>query len=218
MEPININQTHYVSQQTAWHGRIMLATWGVLSPIAIIITRFFKITPNQDWPKKLDSQVWWKTHWMSHTIAIVLTVIGLYLVAGNVTLDEISVHQAVGYMLVALAIAQVASGLLRGTKGGPTSPDKHGSIRGDHYDMTRRRKIFEAYHKTAGYAVVSLTAVAVPTGLIAANAPKWMLITIAAWWAGLATMFIMLQKKGMAVDTYQAIWGHHNKQKNEGEN
>jgi len=34
-----------------------------------------------------------------------------------------------------------------------------------------------------------------------------MWLSIGLWWAALIVVFVLLQRRGMAVDTYQAIWG-----------
>ncbi|MGL4239726.1 MAG: cytochrome b561 domain-containing protein, partial [Beijerinckiaceae bacterium] len=87
--------------------------------------------------------------------------------------------------------------------GGPTEP----SVRGDHYDMTARRRAFEHLHKSAGYLALALGVAAIVTGLWQANAPRWMWIALAAWWGLFLAAFVALQRRGLAFDTYQAIWG-----------
>lgn len=44
-------------------------------------------------------------------------------------------------------------------------PDDRATWGGDHFDMTPRRRWFEAYHKTAGYFTMMLAVGAVATGL-----------------------------------------------------
>ncbi|MCV0428018.1 MAG: hypothetical protein K5905_21385, partial [Roseibium sp.] len=96
---------------------------------------------------------------------------------------------------------------LRGTKGGPTDVRPDGSLRGDHYDMTPRRLVFETFHKSFGYLALILMVGAIATGLWTANAPNWMWIFLVGWWGALAGISGYLQARGRAVDTYQAIWG-----------
>ena len=112
-------------------------------------------------------------------------------------------HRLLGYAVVALSMAQAASGVLRGSKGGPT--DAHPA--GDHYDMTPRRILFERLHKSVGYLTLPLAALATFSGLWAANGPVWMFLAVGAIWAGFALVFAGLQAGGFAFDTYQAIWG-----------
>ncbi len=99
------------------------------------------------------------------------------------------------------------SGAFRGSKGGPTALQPDGNLQGDHYDMTRRRLVFEYVHKTVGYATVGLIIVALLTGLWAANAPNWMWLFIGGWLFLLLVIGTCLQIRGRAYDTYQAIWG-----------
>jgi hypothetical protein len=73
--------------------------------------------------------------------------------------------------------------------------------------MTPRRLIFEAIHKTAGYVAVLLSVVVILTGLWQSNAPRWMALSLIPWWGLVGFVFFALQKRGMAVDTYMAIWG-----------
>ena len=73
--------------------------------------------------------------------------------------------------------------------------------------MTRRRILFECVHKTTGYLLILLAVAAILTGRWAANAPVWMWVALAAWWSVLILAIAWLQRRGHAVDTYQAIWG-----------
>jgi len=106
----------------------------------------------------------------------------------------------------------VVGAWLRGTHGGPIDPFTRKrrppqQWPGDHYSMTRRRIAFEYVHKTAGYALLALTIVALLSGLIEADAPRWMPILLGIWWAVMLGIFAALQRAGRCIDTYQAIWG-----------
>ena len=116
-------------------------------------------------------------------------------------------HAFLGWTIVALATLQVTGGLLRGTKGGPTEPAPNGSLHGDHYAMTFRRLVFEYVHKGAGYLALVLSVLTILSGLWQANGPNWMWLSLSLWWLGLLCLAIWLQRRGMAIDTYQAIWG-----------
>ena len=80
-------------------------------------------------------------------------------------------------------------------------------MRGDHYDMTAWRRMFEAFHKTLGYSLLGLASVTILLGLWNANGPVWMWFMLGSWWLGIGLAFYMMQRRGMAIDTYQAIWG-----------
>jgi len=202
---IDPGRPHMVGSSVSWHARSMALAWVVLAPLAVICARYFKILPGQDWPRVLDSQVWWRVHWIGQSAVAALTLLGLGLVLGAA--GERGPHGTLGYLVVLLAAAQVGFGVFRGTKGGPTAPAPDGSPRGDHYDMTPWRVAFEWTHKTVGYATLVLAAVVVVLGLREANAPRWMWLSIASWYLGLIVLCIILQKRGRVVDTYQAIWG-----------
>jgi hypothetical protein len=201
--PIDPGRAHDVGAAVAWHGRLMVLAWGVLIPIGIVTARFFKVMPWQDWPRQLDSRLWWRTHLACQYAAGAAMLLGFTLIWRNGGGGAPAVHRLLGYAVLALGAAQFLAGWLRGSKGGPGEP----TLRGDHYDMTARRKLFEALHKSLGYVALALGAAAILTGLHAANAPVWMWLTVLAWWAAVAALFIGLQSRGARVSTYEAIWG-----------
>lgn len=206
--PLDGTRAHDVGAAVAWHGRIMVLAWGILAPLAVIAARFFKIMPGQDWPRELDNTTWWLTHKHGQTTVFVLTLAGIgTALAGAGSPGPYFVHEWVGYLVLALLILQVLLGYFRGSKGGPTAPAPDGSLRGDHYDMTPRRLAFERSHKTLGYMLLLLGCNAIALGLWLANAPRWMALLIGLWWAGLSILGLLLQRRGWAFDTYQAIWG-----------
>lgn len=206
LAPIDPARAHEVGAAVSWHARLMVLGWAGLAPLAVLAARFFKILPGQDWPRELDSVAWWRAHWMGQMAVLLLTAVALGLVLPWAPLG-LGLHGALGAGLVALLVAQVLLGLLRGSKGGPTAPGRDGSPRGHHYDMTRWRLFFEAAHKSLGYGALGLAAAAILTGLWKANGPVWMWAALGLWWPLLIAAFIIMQRRGMAVDTYQAIWG-----------
>ncbi|MEL6996743.1 MAG: cytochrome b561 domain-containing protein [Pseudomonadota bacterium] len=200
--PIDPERAHIVSGLVAWHGRLMVLAWGALFPVGILIARFWKVTPRQDWPRELDNKAWWHAHLsLQYTGgAAMLLALALILLAGGA---GTSTHANLGWVVAGFAGLQFLAGWLRGTKGGPTEAN----MSGDHFDMTPRRLAFEHFHKTAGYGLLALAVWGIVSGLWLANAPVWMWLGLGIWWATLTTAFIALQRRGMAVDTYQAIWG-----------
>jgi len=208
VSPVDSQRAHDIGMALSWHARSMVLAWAVLAPLAILIARFFKVLPWQDWPREVNNHFWWRTHWMAQTAAVALSGLGFGLIlVSDQNTGTALFHRSAGYSVLALAVLQVASGLLRGSKGGPTDPRPDGSIRGDHYDMSPRRVVFEAVHKAGGYLALGIATVAIASGLWRANAPGWMWMTILIWWAALAGVAIRLQSAGRAIDTYQAIWG-----------
>lgn len=70
-----------------------------------------------------------------------------------------------GWVVVGACVAQILGGWLRGSKGGPTDPQRDGSLDGDHYSMTPRRRAFEAIHKSVGYTTLLLSIATILSGL-----------------------------------------------------
>ncbi|SIT49904.1 Cytochrome b561 / ferric reductase transmembrane (fragment) [Paraburkholderia piptadeniae] len=107
---------------------------------------------------------------------------------------------------------QLLTGVFRGSKGGgePAQGNAIASgsgLRGDHYDMTLRRKAFEYLHKILGLAALLLAVVAISLGLMLADAPRWMAVVLTMWWCILLFLTLRWQRAGRCIDTYQAIWG-----------
>lgn len=205
---IDPSRAHLVTDAIAWHGRLMVAAWGFLFPIGILIARFMKTTPKQNWPEKLDSQVWWHSHWIIQTCGAVLVVIAVWLIWSS-SGDTLAawIHRTVGWVLVAFCATQLLAGWLRGSKGGPTEVSITGSVHGDHYDMTPRRLAFEYLHKYLGYIAIFLAWSTTFLGMWLANGPVWMFVVLGGWFLFLIGLFVIMQRKGLALDTYQAIWG-----------
>ncbi len=210
LSPIDASRGHDVDIVTSWHGRLMVLVWAVLFPAGILAARFFKIMPGQDWPRRLDDKRWWHTHlstqYAGGALLVMALCLGLY-ATGTSQGAVVDWHYFFGWITACLAAWQFLGGWFRGTKGGPTDPGADGSERGDHYDMTRRRRLFEHAHKAGGYAAVLAAFAAMVTGLYVANAPRWMWLGLAGWWCLLLGIGTWLQAKGFARDTYEAIWG-----------
>lgn len=198
--PISGALFHDISPQVAWHARLMIIAWSVLIPIGIIVARFYKVTPKQDFPLVKDNPFWWHTHRLCQYLGMIVM---LFALAQVTSLNPINWHKAMGYLVVVIGLLQLLSAYLRGSKGGPT--DKQ--MCGDHYDMTHRRLIFEKYHKSLGYGVLLLVVITTVLGLFSVDAPRWMWLVIGLWWFTLIGIFVVLQKQGHQIDTYTAIWG-----------
>lgn len=198
---------HQVAGLVSWHARFMVLAWGILIPTAVLIARYFKVVPWQDWPRQLDSHFWWRTHLTFQIGGAALTAVAL----GLILLAGVSagwhLHAVLGWAVVALTVVQVGSGFLRGTKGGPTAPAPDGSLNGDHFNMTPRRRLFERVHKSLGHALILVAGATILAGLWHANAPRWMWIIICAYWAGLVAVAVYCHLTRPRVTTYQAIWG-----------
>ena len=206
--PIDASRIHDVGFYLSWHARLMVMAWALCIPFGIIAARFFKVWPGQDWPQTLDNKLWWNLHRTSQYSACVLTVAALVLIF-MAPRDSVlpGWHHWFGWSVLALLSVQVLGAILRGTKGGPTEPHRDGTLRGDHYDRTLRRRAFEAIHKAVGYSAVFISVGAILTGLWQSNAPRWMWIVLGLWWLAVAVLYAILQRRGLAMSSYHAIWG-----------
>lgn len=197
-----------------WHGRIMTAVWLVLVPLAVVLARFYKVTPHQDWPKVLDNPFWFIWHRRLGYLAALLTLVAMaaIMLRNDTQFDGAYVHAVVGWAVIALVLFQVVNALLRGTHGGPIDPFTRAKRppeqwAGDHYCMTRRRVVFEHAYKLAGYAVLPVAFIAIVSGLLIVDAPRWMWLGLVPICMMFVFVFAWLQGKGRCLDTYQAIWG-----------
>ncbi|WP_236698425.1 cytochrome b561 domain-containing protein [Xylophilus sp. Leaf220] len=197
---------HHIAAWASWHGRLMVLAWAVLLPVGVLVARYCKVTPRQDWPRELDNKAWWHAHRTLQYAGLAAMGAGLWLAwgRGGGATAVARWHAGLGLAVVALGALQALGGWLRGSKGGPT--DAQG-LRGDHYDMTRRRIAFEVLHKGLGYLALLLAAATVVLGLKVADAPRWMWAGVVLWWAVWIAAFCLLQRQGRCIDTYQAIWG-----------
>jgi hypothetical protein len=203
---IDPSRAHNLGAATAWHGRLMVLAWAVLLPLGVIVARFFKITSQQKWPVELDNKVWWHAHQALQYGASVLLIAALALIWRPIHADS-PWHNWLGWIVIAACVIQFVSAWLRGSKGGPTDPRPDGSLSGDHYNMTLRRRLFERLHKSIGYIALLLSMAAISSGLWLVNAPRWMPVALGLWWFALIALWSFLQRRGKAIDTYQAIWG-----------
>ncbi len=194
------------------HAVMMVVAWQLLLPAGTLIARFFKVTRRQAWPDQLDNKTWWHAHRILQYGGMVLATLGFVVIfrAKGGALAGHS-HAVLGLLVLTLGWLQVVSAWLRGSKGGPTDqtsdPLQPATWRGHHYDMTLRRRLFEAWHKHMGYVAMIL---ALPTGWLgleligAGRAWQWTLLGL----GGLAAAcFVILEAHGRRIDTYQAIWG-----------
>ncbi len=205
LSPLSGASTHTIDTWAMWHARVMVLAWAILLPLGALVARYFKVMPGQDWPRAVDNRLWWHAHRTLQYSGVILMLVGAALAWSNATpSSSIAVwHGYLGWSVVALGVLQMLGGWMRGSKGGPTDVQ----IRGDHYDMTAHRLWFEGIHKTCGWLALVLAVMTVCLGLWAADAPRWMVALLAAWWIGLFAFGVWMEKSGRCVDTYQAIWG-----------
>jgi hypothetical protein len=206
--PLSGASAHDIAPLVAWHARLMVLAWSVLIPLGVLAARFYKVMPGQNFPEVVDNKMWWHAHRALQYGGVFISVLAVGLVFNiKVGFNLQRWHYIFGYALLILGILQIIGAQLRGTKGGPSDVAKGLSLRGDHFDMTRHRRIFEWLHKRMGYAALLLTLLTTAWGLALADAPRWMALVIGIWWLLLIGVFMRLQKQGRSIDTYTAIWG-----------
>jgi hypothetical protein len=200
--PLSGSDVHSIAPWAYWHARLMVLSWGILLPVGVLIARFYKVTPSQNWPHKVDNKLWWHSHRVFQWSGLVFMTLGIWSVWGfstSVTTAAVT-HSSIGWILLCAGWLQAVGSFARGSSGTPEEP-------GDHYLMTRKRLVFERIHKFVGWTALLGSVVTIILGLFIADAPRWMLMAMIAWWLGLAIVFIRLQRQGRCIDTYQAIWG-----------
>ena len=196
-----------------WHGAVMAVAWLVLLPAGVLIARFFKVRPGQDFPRQLDDQFWWHTHRILQFLGAGLAGLAAWWVydARNGVIDWPLLHVQLGVAALALCAAQIVIPLFRGTKGGPTDefadPEDPLTWRGDHYDMSLRRRLFEAWHKNCGYVAMILAVGAVWTGIELAGLEEWWKWGVVLSVGMFVALFIRFSRERRHVDTWLAIWG-----------
>jgi hypothetical protein len=205
MAPLSGAPQHVIEPWAYWHARCMVAGWGVMLPLGALLARYFKVPRHADWPRVLDHKAWWHGHRALQWGGVLVMSAGAALAWGHGHLagSAALAHAWLGWTVIALGWLQVAAGLVRGSKGGPTSEQ----LRGDHYDMTAYRVWFERLHKGLGWLAIAAAVLVLVLGLLLADAPRWMALVLASWWLGLGAAAWHWQRQGRCIDTYQAIWG-----------
>ena len=195
----------------AAHAALMITAWGVMMPAGAIVARYFKVTPRQNFPAELDNPFWWRWHRVLQYGAVALSTTGLVVVLSATGGRFDTLHGRLGLVAMTLAWLQVASAAMRGAKGGPTDrradPREPTTWRGDHYDMSRRRLLFEGWHKRAGWVAVALAGITILLGIDLAGAPVWLVLLVAGMQGGAVLVTIDSALRGRWVDTYAALWG-----------
>ncbi len=196
-----------------WHAVLMVLAWLVLMPLGTLVARFYKVRPGRGFPQRLDDPFWWNAHRGLQSAGAAVALFAAWLVydALGGEVDWAVTHVRFGLAALGLCAGQIASACIRGTKGGPTGefadPADPLTWRGDHYDMTLHRRMFEAWHKVCGYLSIALACCAIWTGIDLALLPAWLVLPLGFVVACHGVVFARLSRKRRRVDTWQAIWG-----------
>lgn len=62
LAPLDATRPHDITLATVWHARLMTLAWGILIVTGVVVARYGKVMPRQDWPRELDNQVWRRSH------------------------------------------------------------------------------------------------------------------------------------------------------------
>ena len=201
----------------AYHAMLMSTVWFFLVPIAIIAIRFFKPAPTsygiERGTGRFDRKLlWWTIHYGVLYLAIGCSLLGLAIavyVSGGISH---SAHATWGFATIAFGTLQIVFAWFRGTHGGKhgvnSDPADPATWHGDHFDMTRRRRWFEAYHKTAGYFAIALAFGAAGSGLVRYWLPGVAVALAIMIFAALVAS-VLLEGRGFRHDTYRSVYGNH---------
>lgn len=209
---------HAIAVHWNYHAWLMFGTWFGYVPFALLLTRFFKPKPR---PFGLGRNpatgapyepLWARFHiWgLYAAMAASLGGAGLALLVSDGFSGTL--HSYFGIGTVVFGALQIVAAWQRGSHGGKwgkhSDPDDPATWHGDHYDMTPRRRWFEAYHKTGGYFTLFLATGAVTSGL----AQYWLPGIAAAFVLVLVGAFLLVvvfEARQRRYDTYRTVYGNH---------
>eukprot|EP00051_Salpingoeca_urceolata_P006672 m.88324 g.88324 ORF g.88324 m.88324 type:complete len:307 (+) comp14936_c0_seq5:436-1356(+) len=97
------------------HGAAMTIAWLFLSPLSILIARYFR-----SWPR------WFTTHWTTQVLVAIAVVMSMAAILEAVPFTELEDHQMLGVGCLVLLCLQVIVGLFRNSISGKPS-DTSGS-------------------------------------------------------------------------------------------
>lgn len=137
-----------LQQKKLIHGSLMLISWGFLLPSGTIFARFFKHRPDG---------LWFQIHKVVQSIGLFIAVIGFIIALRNFNVFGDKGynnyrHGICGCITMGLGILQPISACLR-----PDATEPGGK-------PTMARKLWEYWHKGAGYAAVIMAIVTIALG------------------------------------------------------
>ena len=180
--------------------------------MARVVARYYKVMPGQDFPRVVENLTWWRWHRGLQCTGVAVSTCAPAIILSETGGRFDTLHGRCGLAVMTLGWVQVGSAFLRGTKGGPTdgsaAPQDPSTWRGDHYDMTRRRRAFEAWHKPAGWAGTVLAGVTILLGLQLIGTPAWLLFVVACLQAGACLALVDGAVRSRWIDTYASLWGY----------
>lgn len=198
-----------------YHAWLMFFCWFVLVPFGVMSIRYLKNKPMpQGLPRgvgKFDRLfVWWVMHIWTLYAAITLSLLGVAVALITTGGFSGSLHSWFGALTIIFGTLQIVIAWQRGTHGGhnhlSSDPKDPTTWRGDHFDMTPRRRWFEAYHKPGGYFALFLATGAVTTGVMQFWMPV-IAVLLPLFFVGMFVLVVVLEGRGYRHDTYEAVFG-----------
>lgn len=160
------------------HGSLNFIAWGILLPVGVLLARFTKSVPVKSGPP-----LWFNLHrWVQSTgllFTVVALVLALVMVKDEGKAHFANAHGKLGLVVTLAGVAQPLNALIR----------PHPKPR------TKKRVVWELFHKSMGYGSVVVAVAAVFTGLqaIQPKAAQATNILYAVYVAVLGTSFLALE-------------------------
>lgn len=199
-----------------YHALLMFLVWIVLVPICVTVMRYHKPSPSEKGIRRDVSPrhpEWWffTVHRFGLLLALALALGGTgvaVFASGGV---GGSIHSVFGLLTVLMGVGQFVSSQMRGTRGGKyrvgADINDPATWQGDQYNRTKKRRAFEAYHKTAGYFTMVFAFGAVGSGLMQYHMPVLTAVFFVLVFAVLAA-WIVYEFKGRNYDGYRVAHGY----------
>lgn len=199
-----------------YHAMLMFFVWIVLVPVCVTVMRFHKPPPSE---KGLQRDVsLWHLEWWFFSVHKFGLFFAMFLAVGGTCVALIvsggfsqSVHSYLGMLTVLMGGGQIVSSQMRGTRGGKyregADINDPTTWQGDQYNHTRKRRLFEAYHKTSGYFTMLVAFGAVGSGLMQYDMPVLTWAFFVLFFVGLAA-WVIYEFKGRSYDGYRVAHGY----------
>lgn len=199
-----------------YHAVLMYVVWMGLVPLCVTIMRFHKPPPSEKGIRRdvsLRHREWWffSVHKYGLFLAMAVVLAGTAVAFWASGGFSGSVHACLGALTVAMGLGQILSSQMRGTRGGRyrvgADPDDPATWRGDQYDHTPKRRLFEAVHKTCGYFTLICAFAAVGSGLMQYAMPVLTGVVVLTGLGWLAA-WVLYDFRGRAYDGYRVAHGY----------
>ena len=194
----------------------MVGIWLIFVPLCITIIRYGKPRPTEHGIRTkigVRNKKWWwfniHKYGMYSAVALSLAGVAVALIVSKTFSG--SVHSIFGILTVVMGCLQALTGMYRGTHGGKfyytAKPDDPSTWKGDHYSRTKRRRMFESYHKTSGYFALFCALGAIGSGLMQYPMPILTMLVFITPFIFLA-IWVVCEYLELNHDGYRAVHGY----------